>query len=245
MKRILTSLVLITLLGCQGHPQNNINLEEINNDFLPKQFMKPFENKKDILNKESKMLFDKIFTQKKASKQDTIRYQAVEFELSKINRYKIDSLYHVIDEEKVWSDENKKKWAISYNMMSFSSIDTLAYFKDIYFPKVSFIENLNGKFIALSATTSYNKPTYKDFEKLYRLLTKKFGKPKKNKIRAFARDKYSFEWESNLLVYNMISDTDEYSFKKSNHNLRLYVINKDYSNFIKGKIGVGDWIELK
>ncbi|QCE43389.1 hypothetical protein [Psychroserpens sp. NJDZ02] len=245
MKRTFTLLLLLITLGYQTNAQNSINLEEINNAFVPKDYIKPSEDQKNILNKELNILFDKIFTKKNASKQDTLKYKKIEFELSKINTFKIDSLYHVIDEEKVWNDDNKKKWAVSYNMMSYSSVDSTAYFKDIYFPKVSFLENLNGEFIALSALTNYNKPVPKNLEKLYRQLTMKYGQPNKKKIRTLGRNKYSFEWVSDLLVYNLISDTDEYSFSETNYNFRLYIINKDYNDFVRGRNRVGDWVDLK
>lgn len=246
MKRTFTLLVLLIItLGCQTNAQNNINLEEINNAFVPKDFIKPSEDLKNILNKELNILLDKIFTKKNASKQDTLRYKKIEFKLSKINTFKIDSLYHIIDEEKIWSDTNKKKWAVSYNMMSYSSLDSTAYFKNIYFPKVSFLESLDGEFIALSALTHYNKPMPENLKELYKQLTIKYGRPNKKEIRALGRNKYSFEWISDLLVYNMISDTDEHSFNETNYDFRLYIINKDYNDFVRGKNPVGDWIDLK
>jgi len=245
MNKIFTTLLLMTLLGCQGNSQNSINLEDMDIEFHPKKFIKPFKKRRDNLNKESDILFDKIFVKKNASRQDTLKYKKIELELLEINSFKTDTLYHIIDEEKVWSDENKKKWAISYNMMSYSNRDSTAYFKNIYFPKVSFVESLEGLFIALSATTNYKKPKPEDFEELYLQLTKKFGQPKKKKIRSFGRDKYSFEWMDNVLVYTMISNTDEYSFDKNNYDIHLYIINKNYNDFVKGKNGTGDWIDLK
>lgn len=245
MKNLIIFLLLLILVGCQVDAQKSINLEEIGVDFNIKGYIKPYEDKRSALQKKSKMFFKKIFTDKNASKQDTLAYKKIQSELLEINSFKVDSLYHVIDEEKIWSDENKKKWAVSCGMMSYASIDRTSYFKSINFPKVSFLQDLKGGFIAVSATTHYRKPNPKDFKSLYKYLCEKYGKPKVKKIRAMAKNKYSFQWVGEKLVYNMISDVDEYSFENTKYNLHFYVINKKYNEFVRGKIGIGDWIDLK
>lgn len=241
MKNFFISLLLLIMVGCQVDAQKSINLEETGVDFNIEGFIKPYEDKKSALQKKSKM----FFTDKNASKQDTLEYIKIQLELLEINSFKVDSLYHVIDEEKMWSNENKKKWAISYGMMSYVSTDKTSYFKNINFPKVSFLQDLKGDFIAVSATTHYKKPNAKDFKSLYKYLCEKYGKPKVKKIRAMAKNKYSFQWISEKLVYNMISDVNEYSFENTKYNLHFYVINKKHNEFVRGKIGIGDWIDLK
>ncbi|WP_378182954.1 hypothetical protein [Aquimarina sp. SS2-1] len=245
MNKILFYLAFTLIFGYKGNSQTSINLEAIDTNFSPSNFVAPFKEHSKNLNNELDVLSQKIFDQKNATKQDTLTYKKINLELSEINIFKTDTLFHLIDKEKMWSDENIKKWAISYDMMSYSSLDSTAHFRHIYFPKVSFVENLEGQLVVLSATTSYQKPNPKEFEEFYKLLSKKFGEPQKRKIRSLGKDKYTFEWIGDKFVYQMVSHTNEASFKENKHNLRFYVVHKEYNDFVKGKISSGDWIDLK
>jgi len=128
-------------------------------NFSPEAYVTPFIHKKDSLNKIINAELDQLLVTKKENQKDSVLYYKASREALDLNSFKIDSLYHVIDEEKMWSDENSKKWAIAYNMMRFSNDDSTAYFEKVVFPNVSFIENLDGEFVAISASTNYNRPS--------------------------------------------------------------------------------------
>ncbi|ATA77105.1 conserved exported hypothetical protein [Capnocytophaga canimorsus] len=104
--------------------------------------------------------------------------------------------FHVIEIDTVLSGKTYKDErnpiAYQYDMRSWSTSDSLAYFQKMHFCKINMVTSLKGDFMALVAE-SESKGT-DDFKALLDYLKQKHGKPTV-KENGFYNDSFIYHWE--------------------------------------------------
>ncbi|WP_405397794.1 hypothetical protein [Maribacter sp. Asnod2-G09] len=241
MKKIFISVLLITF-GYLANAQNTINLENVNTNFSAKKVVEEYEDERNKILEEINILSSKIENEKKDKKKNKENRK----ELSRLilKKYEVNSIESYtwsipIDEDKELSDENSKNWLIEYDMVSFSTADSTANFKEIFFPSINFFEEPNGGFVALNTRTNNDIPTKEYFTILNTTLDKKFGKPISKNIELFDIDYLYNEYSNDQLVYLLICPN------KMEGSIRLFIINKTYLDDLKGEFSEGNWLFLK
>ncbi|MFJ1327683.1 hypothetical protein [Capnocytophaga canimorsus] len=169
--------------------------------------------------------------------------------------------FHVIQIDTVFKGEftkEKTPMAYRYDMRSWSTRDSLAYFQKMHFCKINMATSLKGDFMALVAE-SESKGT-DDFKVLLDYLEQKHGKPTV-KENSFYNDSFTYHWEldDRLLAIFSRYDNKESSLKlgievtendvkvdttkQPTHVTRLFILKNQYKHdSIIRNINSGDWV---
>ncbi|MFJ1377146.1 hypothetical protein ACILPE_01295 [Capnocytophaga canimorsus] len=169
--------------------------------------------------------------------------------------------FHVIQIDTVFKGEftkEKTPMAYRYDMRSWSTRDSLAYFQKMHFCKINMATSLKGDFMALVAE-SESKGT-DDFKALLDYLEQKHGKPTV-KENSFYNDSFTYHWEldDRLLAIFSRYDNKESSLKLGievtendvkvdttkhpTHVTRLFILKNQYKqDSIIRNINSGDWV---
>ncbi|WP_172915420.1 hypothetical protein [Capnocytophaga canimorsus] len=169
--------------------------------------------------------------------------------------------FHVIQIDTVFKGEftkEKTPMAYRYDMRSWSTRDSLAYFQKMHFCKINMATSLKGDFMALVAE-SESKGT-DDFKALLYYLEQKHGKPTV-KENSFYNDSFTYHWEldDRLLAIFSRYDNKESSLKLGievtendvkvdttkhpTHVTRLFILKNQYKHdSIIRNINSGDWV---
>ncbi|MFK8375789.1 hypothetical protein [Capnocytophaga canimorsus] len=169
--------------------------------------------------------------------------------------------FHVIQIDTVFKGEftkEKTPMAYRYDMRSWSTRDSLAYFQKMHFCKINMATSLQGDFMALVAE-SESKGT-DDFKALLDYLEQKHGKPTV-KENSFYNDSFTYHWEldDRLLAIFSRYDNKESSLKLGievtedgvkadttkhpTHVTRLFILKNQYKHdSIIRNINSGDWV---
>ncbi len=237
MKKIFISLILINLCW-QSNAQKSINLESIDLNFSPKKIFQHYENLRIKITEDIKILSSKIKRDKK-NKEYIGKLKELISKKHSVNLIESYVWTIPIDKTKEHTEENSKEWLIEYDMVSHSTVDSTAYFKEVIFPSINFLEEPNGKFVALNTRSNNNIPTKKWCMIISNILTTDLGQSKHKNIKLFDTE-YTFrEWSNDELVYILISPT------QMKGSIRFFIISKVHFNDLKGEFSEGSWLFLK
>ncbi|WP_108867134.1 hypothetical protein [Aquimarina aquimarini] len=241
--------LIVTLLSCNSPKlgEDILNFEKLDisfgiEDFYSKEFEKSeiFELQKDeiLSGKKEEEFGDKLM------------------KFWDFHTIKIDSVYR-----ETWSYSDPGRLiGIQYNMMGWSSGDSLAHYHNMYFEKIDMMNSANGEFMALVAKNeSKNRD---DFDSLLNYLKQKEGEPTVVKNDFFGVY-YNYSWNLNDRYISITSKLNNKkntlkidfeinedsivmdTIKKPSIDTRLFIINKKYKDSIIGKLHSGDWLFLK
>ncbi|MFJ1321896.1 hypothetical protein ACILDT_02670 [Capnocytophaga canis] len=171
--------------------------------------------------------------------------------------------FHVIEIDTVFKGEftkEKTPIAYQYDMRSWSTSDSLAYFQKMHFCKINMATSLKGDFMALVAE-SESKGT-DDFKALLDYLEQKHGKPTV-KENSFYNGSFTYHWEldDRLLAIFSRYDNKENTLKLGievtedgvkadttkhpTHVTRLFILKNQYKqDSILRRFTRGDWISF-
>lgn len=240
--RIYIFLSLLSFLFCQSPKlgENKLNLENLDLDInIEKFYSKEIEKAKIFQCQKDKNLNgkkEKEFSGKLLNFRD----------------------FHSISIDSIYKDETLL--GIQYNMTTWSSRDSLAYFNKMYFHKIEMMKSPKGDFMAL--VSSNESSGTKNFEDLLQYLTNKNGNPKIMENNFFG-SYFVYSWlekdrliaiitkldnKENTLKLGIEIDKENMKFdtiKKPTNVTKLFIVNKQYIDSIKGKLHRGDWLYLK
>ena len=151
---------------------------------------------------------------------------------------------------------SEKPIRIEYREKGYSSGDTLATFEDFDFNAINLVTTLDGNIMVVNALIG--EISLKETHRFIKLLDRKFGKSKKTKgefIKPF--DIYTWEFKDRFIKYCVVGDDESNTLKivvdKENNTIEngkrqphlgayIYLIKKEYSDKVIGKMGTGDLI---
>lgn len=237
MKNFIILLSLVMIVSCQVDAQKSINLETIDLGFSAEKY---YENNKSLrkqISEDIKILSLKIESDPK-NKDYKKKFKELVDKKYAINFIETSVWTVAIDETKEQTKENSKELLVEYEMLSHSTADSTACFKEVVFPVIDFFEESNGKFVALSARSNREIPTKDWFTSINKTLTKSFGQPKEKEFAIY--DEYKFiEWKSDELVYVLVVS------KEMKGSIRFFIVNKLHVNDIKQEFSEGSWRFLR
>lgn len=248
MKNLCIWLILF-LSSCSSPKlgEDILNFEKLDMNFGIEDFYSiEFEKEKTFESQKEEILNGK--------KEDDFGEKLIKF--WDFHMIKIDSVYN-----DNWSYSDPEKLiGIQYNMMGWSSGDSLGYYHNMYFEKIDMMNSIRGEFMALVGT---NESENRDnFDNLLSYLKQKEGEPVVVENDFFGVY-YNYSWD---LDDRYISITSKLNNKKKTLKLsleisednviidttkhpsidtRLFIINNKYKDSIVGKLNSGDWLFLK
>lgn len=180
------------------------------------------------------------------------------FELLDVKWIEIDTLYK---DPYNYDKTQDKPIGIQYNMRSWGSNDSLAYYGKVYFKKIDMMQSLDSAFMALVAL---NESEGEDtFKQLLADIEQKYGKAKVKEFDFFgAYYVYYWELEDRLLAISSKYDDKENTLalgvevtendvkidtaKQPTINTNLFILNNTYKqDSIVKHLTSGDWLYFR
>lgn len=258
--RTLLFVFAISLQSCGQNAElgkDNLNLEKFDLNFIVDKFYakeiekeKKYEEQKDVIIEE---IYKKKHTEKEIDEFDE--------KLSKLKDFKwivIDTIY---SGNKYYGDIGKPI-GIQYNMRSWSTNDSLAYFEKMYFEKIDMMKSFDGNFMALVATNESKDEN--NFKQLLNQIEKKNGKARVLENDFFGSYHiYFWELEDRLLAISSKYDDKHNTLKlgieigddkvikvdttkHSTINTQFFILNNKFKqDSILQKLNSGDWLYFR
>ncbi|GIJ96083.1 hypothetical protein CAPN001_06520 [Capnocytophaga stomatis] len=246
-------IVTLTMYSCSSPKlrKNQLDLEKFDLNFDVAAFYTDEIEKAQKNMKESDNLLEKR-NKENLSKKEREKLTEKIWELLRFHVIQIDTVF------KGKFTKEKTPMAYRYDMRSWSTRDSLAYFQKMHFCKINMATSLKGDFMALVAE-SESKGT-DDFKALLDYLEQKHGKPTV-KENSFYNDSFTYHWEldDRLLAIFSRYDNKESSLKLGievtendvkvdttkhpTHVTRLFILKNQYKHdSIIRNINSGDWV---
>lgn len=176
------------------------------------------------------------------------------------NKYKTYDNYYQIKSEVIGADTiydgefigSEKPIRIEYRQNIFSYNDVLARFDNFDFNAINFATTLDGKIMVFNGVAG--RISQKEAQQFVELLNKKYGKTEKSKgsfIKPY--DIYTWPLKDRIIKYCVISDDESNTLKivadkeilkedkiASHFKAYIFIVKKEYTNQIIGKMESGD-----
>ncbi|WP_172917499.1 hypothetical protein [Capnocytophaga canis] len=256
IKSLTLFFIFILMLHSCSSPKlrkNQLDLEKFDLNFDVAAFYTDEIEKAQKNMKESDNLLEKR-NKENLSKKEREKLTEKIWELLRFHVIQIDTVF------KGKFTKEKTPMAYRYDMRSWSTRDSLAYFQKMHFCKINMATSLKGDFMAL-VTESESKGT-DDFKALLDYLEQKHGKPTV-KENSFYNDSFTYHWEldDRLLAIFSRYDNKESSLKLGievtedgvkadttkhpTHVTRLFILKNQYKqDSILRRFTRGDWISF-
>lgn len=266
MKKLITTMlslmiIAMAILSCTNPKlgEDRLNLEKFDLNFNVGKFYaneidkeKKYEEQKDVL---LEKIHKKDYTEKE--------FEELDEKLSELNNFKwikIDTVYNQIYNSATYTYENDLKNIIGlqYNMMSWGSEDSLAYYGKMHFKKVDMAKSPKGDFMALVALSESEGAD--DFKQLLNHIEQNHGKAAVKEYEFFGSYfVYFWELEDRLLAISSKYDDKENTLKlgieisedsvkidttkQPTINTKLFILNNQYKqDTIIRRFHSGDWL---